>query len=63
MGKVIANDSSLAKHIEAIVKYPLVDIAAIKAANFSVVVDAINSSAAFSVPALLNAIGVPKLKC
>lgn len=62
MGKIIANEDSLTKHIEAIVSYPLVDIQAIKAANFSVVVDAINSSGAFSVPALLNAIGVSNIK-
>jgi phosphomannomutase len=62
MGKIIANETSLEKHIKAIVEYPLVDIAAIKAANFSVVVDAINSSGAFTVPALLNAIGVHNIK-
>ena len=62
MGKIIANDSSLEKHINAIKAYPLVDINAIKAANFSVVVDAINSSGAFTVPALLKAIGVTNIK-
>jgi phosphomannomutase len=62
MGKVIANSDSLEKHIKAIVEYPLVDIKAIKTADFSVVVDAINSSGAFTVPALLNAIGVTNIK-
>jgi phosphomannomutase len=62
MGKVISNTDSLEKHINAILAYPLVDVQAIKAANFSVVVDAINSSGAFSVPALLNAIGVSNIK-
>jgi len=62
MGKIIPNDHSLEKHIKAIVEYPLVDINAIKAANFSVVVDAINSSGAFTVPALLKAIGVDNIK-
>jgi phosphomannomutase len=62
MGKVIANDDSLEKHIKSILEYPLVDIDAIKEANFSVVVDAINSSGAFTVPALLNAIGVTNIK-
>ena len=62
MGKVISNDNSLEKHINAIVAYPLVDINAIKLANFTVVVDAINSSGAFTVPALLNAIGVTNIK-
>lgn len=58
LGKLILNDTSLQNHIDAIVHYPLVDVEAIKNAQFSVVVDAINSSGAFSVPALLNAIGV-----
>ncbi len=62
MGKIIENTDSLQKHINAILAYPLVDINAIKAANFSVVVDAINSSGSFSVPALLNAIGVTNIK-
>ncbi len=62
MGRILHNEDSLAKHIQAIVQYPLVDIQAIKASNFSVVVDAINSSGAFAVPALLEAIGVKKIK-
>jgi len=58
LGKVIPNNNSLDKHIAAILKNSLIDIPAIKSANFSVVVDAINSSGAFAVPALLKAIGV-----
>lgn len=61
MGKVIENKDSLEKHIQSIVEYPLVDIKAIKKANFSVVLDAINSSGAFAVPALLKAIGVSNI--
>jgi phosphomannomutase len=62
MGKIISNDNSLQKHIDAIVNYPLVDIAAINKAQFSIVVDAINSSGAFAVPDLLKAIGVTNFK-
>lgn len=62
LGKLISNTTSLQKHIQAIVQYPLVDCKAIEAANFSVVVDAINSSGAFTVPALLNAMGVRNIK-
>lgn len=62
MGKVFTNDTSLQKHIDAILNYPLVDIAAISKAQFSIVVDAINSSGAFAVPALLKAIGVTNIK-
>ena len=61
IGKIIPNSNSLEKHIEAIVKNSLIDIAAIQQADFSVVVDAINSSGAFAVPALLKAIGVKKI--
>ena len=61
MGKIIPNDHSLEKHLKAILAYPLVDVNAIKAANFSVVVDAINSSGAFAVPDLLKAIGVSNI--
>ena len=61
MGKIIPNDHSLEKHLKAIIAYPLVDVDAIKAANFSVVVDAINSSGAFAVPDLLKAIGVTNI--
>jgi phosphomannomutase len=62
MGKIILNGTSLQKHIDAIVNYPLVDIAAINKAQFSIVVDAINSSGAFAVPDLLKAIGVTNIK-
>jgi len=62
MGKIIPNDTSLQKHIDAIVQHPLVDVKAIQAAHFSVVLDAINSSGAFTVPALLKAIGVHQIK-
>jgi phosphomannomutase len=61
LGSVIKNDSYLAKHIEAIVKYPLVDAKAIGEAGFKVVVDAINSTGATFVPALLNALGVTEI--
>ena len=50
--------SYLQKHIEAIATYDLVDIDAIKKAKFKIVVDAINSSGAIYVPALLKTLGV-----
>lgn len=60
LGKVVVGENLLEKHIEACVNYPLVDKEAIKAANFSIVIDAINSTGAIAVPALLNALGVKK---
>jgi phosphomannomutase len=61
LGSLIADNNSLEKHIEAILNYPLVNKKAIEAANFSIVVDAINSSGAFTVPALLHALGVQQI--
>ena len=62
VGKIISNDTSLQKHIDAILQHRLVDVKAIESANFSVVLDAINSSGSFTVPALLKAIGVKQIK-
>ena len=50
--------SSLKNHIEAIADHKLVDITAIEKKNFKIIVDAINSSGAIAVPALLKALGV-----
>ncbi|OSZ80453.1 phosphoglucosamine mutase [Chitinophagaceae bacterium IBVUCB2] len=58
LGTVTVDDSYMEKHIAAIVKYPLVNAKAIAKQNFKVVVDAINSTGATFVPALLNALGV-----
>ncbi|MCC6634170.1 MAG: phosphoglucosamine mutase [Chitinophagaceae bacterium] len=58
LGTVINDETALDKHIDAILKYPLVDVSAIKKAKFKIVIDAINSSGAFAVPALLKALGV-----
>ena len=61
LGAVRTDETYLQKHIAAILNYPLVDAPAIAAAHFSVVVDAINSSGAIYVPALLNALGVQQV--
>lgn len=58
LGTVTADDTYLEKHIDAVVKYPLVNAKAIAKKNFKVVVDAINSTGAIYVPALLKALGV-----
>jgi phosphomannomutase len=58
LGTVTINNSYLQKHVDAIVKYPLVDVKAIAKQNFKVVVDAVNSTGATYVPALLKALGV-----
>ena len=58
LGGYTVNETALQQHIDAVLAYPLVDIAAIKKAKFKVVLDAINSTGAIAVPALLKALGV-----
>ena len=58
LGQVTQDGKAIERHIEDIVKLSDVDIPAIKAANFKVVVDAVNSTGGISVPQLLRAIGV-----
>lgn len=61
LGSITQDNSYLEKHIEAILQLPLVDVAAIKAADFHIAVDAVNSSGGIFVPALLRALGVTKI--
>ncbi|MFM6926397.1 MAG: phosphoglucosamine mutase [Ferruginibacter sp.] len=58
LGTYTKKENLLQKHIDAVVNYDLVDAAAIKKSNFKVVVDAVNSTGAIAVPALLKALGV-----
>lgn len=50
--------SYLQKHIDAVLALPVVDKVAIRAANFKVAIDAVNSTGGFFIPALLEALGV-----
>lgn len=59
-GKYIFKPDHAERHIEAILHYPLVNTAAIQKKNLKVVVDAINSSGAIFVPALLEKLGLSK---
>jgi phosphomannomutase len=61
LGTITVNDSFLQKHIDSIVKYPLVDIESIKMKGYKVVVDVINSSGAIYLPPLLKALGVSEV--
>lgn len=58
LGTITVDNSYLQKHIEAVLKYPLVNAKAIAKQNFKIVVDAVNSTGATFVPALLKALGV-----
>ncbi len=61
LGGVTHDDSYMQKHIDAILALPLVDKKAIEAANFKIVVDAVNSSGGIFVPALLKQLGVTQI--
>ncbi|MBK9758757.1 MAG: phosphoglucosamine mutase [Flavobacteriales bacterium] len=58
LGSVRTDNTWLQKHIDAILQLDLVDVAAIKAKNFRVVVDAVNSIGGIAVPQLLKSLGV-----
>jgi phosphomannomutase len=61
LGKVIKNDTYLKKHIDKVLALPLVDVEAIKKADFKVVIDCVNSTGGIFIPALLKALGVNKV--
>lgn len=62
LGSIQANDTYLQKHIDLVLALPLVDVKAIKAADFSVVLDAVNSTGGIFIPALLHALGVTRVE-
>ncbi len=55
------DDSYMQKHIDLILNLPLVNRKAIADANFSIVVDAVNSTGGIFIPALLKALGVTSI--
>lgn len=65
LGKYEKRDGYIQKHIDAILKLPLVDVAAIKARGFKIVVDAVNSTGGIAIPRMLKALGaqVKELYC
>jgi len=58
LGSYKSDDTYLQKHIDHVLSLSLVDVEAIKAANFKIVVDAVNSTGGIVVPMLLEALGV-----
>jgi len=62
LGKVTHNDSYFEKHVETVLDLPYVDREAIQKANFSIVVDAVNSTGGIAVPLLLDALGVEQVE-
>ncbi len=65
MGKLSTTDYTQ-KHIESVMALELVDVEAIRNANFKVAIDCVNSVGGVAIPALLDALGVKtveKLYC
>lgn len=58
LGSYTTNNTYLEKHIDLILKLPLVDVDAIRSKGFKVVVDAVNSTGGIAVPLLLKALNV-----
>jgi phosphomannomutase len=62
LGKLTEDFSYAQKHIESVLALELVDIQAIKDANFSVAIDCVNSVGGIVLPALLEALGVKRVE-
>ena len=57
LGSYRTDDSYIQKHIDRILALPLVDIEAVRAKKYRIVLDAVNSTGALAVPPLLEALG------
>lgn len=58
LGTLTRDETALQEHIDAVLAHPLVKVDEIKAAGYSVVVDAVNSVGALAIPRLCDALGV-----
>jgi len=58
IGSYVLSEGWIEKHIQLILDLPLVDTNAIANANFSVVIDAVNSTGGIAIPLLLKQLGV-----
>lgn len=61
LGTYTVDNTYLDKHIQAVLDLPLVDVAAIKAKNFTVAIDCVNSTGGIFLPPLLKALGVKEV--
>lgn len=61
LGGYRQDDTYLKKHIDQILALPMVDVDAVRAKGYKIVVDAINSTGALAVPPLLEALGCQPL--
>ncbi len=61
IGTINYPENYFQKHIDAILALPLVNVEAIKAKKYKIVVDAVNSTGGIVVPMLLEALGVQEI--
>ncbi len=61
LGKISRDETYLFKHITSVLNLNLVDVEAIRDANFRIAVDAVNSTGGIAVPQLLKALGVKEI--
>ena len=61
LGSYTQDDTYIDKHIQQILELPLVDVDAIAARDFSIVIDCVNSTGGIAIPKLLKALGVRKI--
>ena len=62
LGKLTINDTYNKKHIDSVLALNLVDVDAIKNANFKVAIDCVNSVGGIIIPELLEALGVQQVE-
>lgn len=62
LGKETVDNTYTQKHIESVLALDLVDVDAIRNANFKVAIDCVNSVGGEALPALLEALGVAKVE-
>ncbi len=61
LGSYTTDNSYIQKHIDKILELPLVDVEAIKAKDFKIAVDGVNSTGGIAIPMLLEALGVTQV--
>ncbi|MBJ7880961.1 phosphoglucosamine mutase [Gelidibacter salicanalis] len=62
LGKITKNEAYIDIHIDEVLKMPLVNKKAIEEAQFTVVVDGVNSTGGIAIPLLLERLGVHTIK-
>ena len=61
LGQVVVEEDWIDRHIERVLGLKLVDVEAIRKANFKVAVDAVNSTGGLAIPRLLHRLGVEQV--